>query len=197
MSIGHFHWLTPMPNSPPSKTLQQTIKELRAHLGLTQQNLAVMLKKALTTVARWETSRPPKGAILFELQGLALDNGLPELASVFEEAIVTDALVGSRALTVPVTDDEKHLVGALLLLLRLDISVWRENRVKNPILAITKAIREGVDIVRTLTASHQLTQEQLDKAARIEDKALNNLERVVGQRLTRAETEKRTRKRSA
>lgn len=63
--------------------LQQAIVELRRRLGLTQQDLAVHLGKAVVTIARWETARPPRGESLAALVRMAEAAGHDDLAAAF------------------------------------------------------------------------------------------------------------------
>lgn len=75
---------------------QCAVIQLRKTLGLTQQELAVQMGKAVVTIARWETSRPPTGVALVELEQVALNGGQRELATMFkslaEEKRVRSAL---------------------------------------------------------------------------------------------------------
>lgn len=63
--------------------LQQAIVELRQRLGLTQQDLAIHLGKAVVTIARWETARPPRGESLAALVRVAKATGHEDLEAVF------------------------------------------------------------------------------------------------------------------
>jgi len=67
--------------------VQQAIVELRRRLGMTQQALAVHLGKAVVTVARWETTRPPKGESLVALIRMAQAAGHDDLAAVFTRSL--------------------------------------------------------------------------------------------------------------
>jgi transcriptional regulator with XRE-family HTH domain len=82
------------------------VLDLRAALGgITQQELAVRMGKAVVTIARWETSRPPSGPELFGLCGFAIAEGLPEIALDFLIPRVTQTLDESIALLTDVTLD--------------------------------------------------------------------------------------------
>jgi transcriptional regulator with XRE-family HTH domain len=50
--------------------------ELRTSLGDTQEEFAARLRTALSTVARYETSRPPAGAMLLRLAAVAEQNAI-------------------------------------------------------------------------------------------------------------------------
>jgi transcriptional regulator with XRE-family HTH domain len=83
----------------PRTHVQQAVIDLRAALGgITQQELAVRMGKAVVTIARWETSRPPSGPELFGLCGFALAEGLPGIALDFLTPRVTQTLDESIAL---------------------------------------------------------------------------------------------------
>src|SRR5689334_23273410 len=75
--------------STPDST-SQAVRRLREHLQLTQQQFANTLQVAITTVARWETTRPPRGKALADLELLATSQGQSELASIFIQALRHD-----------------------------------------------------------------------------------------------------------
>jgi DNA-binding XRE family transcriptional regulator len=66
--------------------LSSAVHELRFTIGQTQQQFAQTIKTAITTIARWETTRPPKGKWLIRLALTAQEHGLEELSSTFREA---------------------------------------------------------------------------------------------------------------
>ena len=57
--------------------------ELRETLKLSQQNFSTALGVTISTIARWETSDPPKGYSLIRLALLAGDRMLPEIRDRF------------------------------------------------------------------------------------------------------------------
>jgi len=61
--------------------------KLRAALGDSQQQFANRLQTAVTTVARYETSRPPSGTALADLARLASDIGRGDLVFEFLSAL--------------------------------------------------------------------------------------------------------------
>lgn len=67
--------------------IQENVVALRKALGLTQQDLAVRMGRAINTVARWETSREPAGISLLQLRDFALTSGLPEIAAGFKSPL--------------------------------------------------------------------------------------------------------------
>jgi transcriptional regulator with XRE-family HTH domain len=72
---------------------REAIIELRKSLGKTQQSLAVdVLKTAVTTVARYETSHPPSGEALLRLANIAADHGKIELSEEFKFLYLEEVL---------------------------------------------------------------------------------------------------------
>lgn len=66
------------------------VRELRKSLGDTQQQFANRLNLAISTVVRYELSRPPKGMMLGMFERLAAKNGRQDLAQVFQHALVAE-----------------------------------------------------------------------------------------------------------
>jgi transcriptional regulator with XRE-family HTH domain len=75
----------------------QKVREFRLAIGQTQQQFAQTMKTAITTIARYETSRPPRGSALVRLAQLAWDNGQREFADFFSRAFAEDMRAGSTA----------------------------------------------------------------------------------------------------
>ena len=66
---------------------------LRKALGMTQQRFAVEeLKSALNTVARYETTNPPRGDALLRLREIARKKGLHEIQDEFQMLYLDDLL---------------------------------------------------------------------------------------------------------
>jgi hypothetical protein len=67
---------------------------LRKGMGKTQQTFAVeVLKTAITTIARYESSNPPpRGEVLLRLRDVAREHGLHELSNRFELLFMEDIL---------------------------------------------------------------------------------------------------------
>ena len=68
--------------------LCDAVRKLRIALGESQQAFAYRMKTAIRTVARYETTTPPKGKALAERFWVAADTGNTELANVFRGALV-------------------------------------------------------------------------------------------------------------
>jgi transcriptional regulator with XRE-family HTH domain len=66
---------------------QQAVVDLRRALNLSQQKLATLMGKSIVTVARWETSRPPTGASLYELLLFAERRGQRDIARALADVI--------------------------------------------------------------------------------------------------------------
>lgn len=69
---------------------REALKKLRLGLKETQQTFANRMKTAITTIARYETSRPPRGRALVQLEKIARENGFEEYANVFRDALNED-----------------------------------------------------------------------------------------------------------
>jgi hypothetical protein len=63
--------------------VQAAMVELRARLGLSQQDLSNLLGVGLPSVGRWETREDPAGIMLANLRDLATKHGHGDLAAVF------------------------------------------------------------------------------------------------------------------
>lgn len=78
--------MRPRLSSLPRSPVSEAVRQLRLHLGLTQQLFAVKLGTALATIARYETDRTPRGKILIEFNRLAEQAGRKDLAQIFSRA---------------------------------------------------------------------------------------------------------------
>jgi transcriptional regulator with XRE-family HTH domain len=72
--------------------LSLAVIELRTSLADTQQQFAARLRSALSTVARYETSRPPAGDVLLQLAQIAEKNRLSKLQNLFRWRYVDEAM---------------------------------------------------------------------------------------------------------
>ena len=71
------------------------VSDLRLAMGMTQQRFAVeVLKTAITTVARYETTHPPRGDALLRLAKIAAQNDLLDLAARFRRLHLDEVLSG-------------------------------------------------------------------------------------------------------
>jgi transcriptional regulator with XRE-family HTH domain len=77
---------------------QRAIVELRKHLGMTQQQLSTLMGVTLTSVGRWETTRPPRGFYLWHLAFLAKQSTQPHLQRIFLEGLAKGSGEDSRLL---------------------------------------------------------------------------------------------------
>jgi hypothetical protein len=87
----------------------EALISLRKAMGKTQQTFAVeVLKTAIGTVARYETSDPPRGEVLLRLRDIARNHEFHELAIKFE-LLYLDGVqknLGSRLILIPATESE-------------------------------------------------------------------------------------------
>ena len=89
------------------------MRRLRRELGDTQQRFAHRMKMAISTIVRYESTRPPRGEVNDQFHKLARSNGLFELASAFKRARLSARLSG-----IPLTIEENIWCHALLDLMR-------------------------------------------------------------------------------
>jgi transcriptional regulator with XRE-family HTH domain len=68
--------------------VSNAVRELRESLSQSQQQFSNTIGVAMNTVARWETTRPPKGKALNDLRELAIENKKTELAWIFGDALL-------------------------------------------------------------------------------------------------------------
>jgi transcriptional regulator with XRE-family HTH domain len=87
--------------------VQKALTQLRKSLGMTQQELSERLGVILNSVSRWESSRPPSGHSLWQLQRFARDVGAPEIAAIFQRAI--DQENPKHTFTLPMPPDTEAL----------------------------------------------------------------------------------------
>ena len=73
--------------TPGRHAISNALVDLREHLGETQQQFANRIGAAVTTVARWETKRPPKGKILAQLEQAARNSGAVDIAEFFHTTL--------------------------------------------------------------------------------------------------------------
>jgi hypothetical protein len=93
----------------PRDAASEALIALRLAMGKTQAAFAVeVLKTAVTTIARYETSHRPPGDVLLRLADIANEHGLAELQSKFQLFYLEDAMrnLGSKLVMVPRTGTE-------------------------------------------------------------------------------------------
>ena len=73
-----------------SPSLAQAVRQLRLALGETQEAFARRLQTTVRTVARYESTAPRSGLVLTRLAQIAASNRQPELAQVFQDALVAE-----------------------------------------------------------------------------------------------------------
>src|SRR5579884_1076946 len=112
----------------PQNEVTRAVRHVRDALGLTQQEFASRLGMAISSVVRYELSRPPKGKVLARFRRFAQEHGLDEYADVFRHALAIELDMKVRELTptrrrvsAEITcnnSDEEYWVHALLTVLR-------------------------------------------------------------------------------
>lgn len=87
--------------SPPRRSVvSQALIELRKLIGETQQQFANRLGTAITTIARYETTRPPRGRVLVRLEQIARSKGHKKCARAFRSALEKEFGVQAPAIRV-------------------------------------------------------------------------------------------------
>jgi transcriptional regulator with XRE-family HTH domain len=103
--------------------LTATVRELRESLGLTQQEFAHRLNKAISTVIRYETTREPRGKALIELAEFASANGRADLSRELVGALERELGTGVLLLGAGLSSMDREQV--LVDVLRLQKLEWR------------------------------------------------------------------------
>ena len=73
--------------SQGARKITETVKSLRLALGDTQQQFAQRTGLAISTVVRYESTRPPRGVRLAQMERLARTEGKNEIALALHEAL--------------------------------------------------------------------------------------------------------------
>jgi transcriptional regulator with XRE-family HTH domain len=142
------------PRKSEPNPVSDAVQKLRNCLNQTQQEFANSLGVAITTVARWETTRPPKGRALSDLNKLALENKQWELAKIFGDALadelgLTEIVGPARNIIIsdppvtflpPRTDEEAAVADAA-------IAMWRDKKGR-PVLK--SAIGSTIEMLKLL-----------------------------------------------
>ena len=76
--------------------ISEAVRSLRVALGDSQQAFAYRMKTAIRTIARYETTRPPKGKALSEFYRVALEVGNQDLATVFRNSLTAEMGVAGK-----------------------------------------------------------------------------------------------------
>jgi transcriptional regulator with XRE-family HTH domain len=79
--------------------LSRALITLREQLGETQQKFADRVGLTVTTIARYETQRPPRGQMLARLEQVARSEGHAECANTFLSALEKELGSGALSLT--------------------------------------------------------------------------------------------------
>jgi|SRR5579884_574462 len=84
-------------------SITDAVRRLRQELGDTQQSFAQRTGLAISTVVRYELSRPPRGDALKTFKELAEQHGFTDLARIFAYAMGTDIGPETGALHAAIT----------------------------------------------------------------------------------------------
>ena len=131
-------------STKPANPIMGAVRDLRLALGDTQQSFAQRLGLSISTVVRYELTRPPKGTALAQLMQVASENNQPDIAMVFAGALADElgyrepreVIVSSlhRFVEVTIKPEEKPDFEALLTILRNpgllsgELAAWKKLR---------------------------------------------------------------------
>jgi transcriptional regulator with XRE-family HTH domain len=152
--------------------LSQAVKKLREALGQTQQEFAQTLNAAITTIARYETGRSPKGWFLARLAEIASQNNQIELSKVFRGALIKE--LGSWDSTgytldlEPKDDRERLYVAAVLTVLRNEQFTHLLPRLKSALADVAKLNIDKLEWTKKNRIAQQ-TAREMSKAGKTPD----------------------------
>jgi len=108
-----------MESKEKSLSLSEAVRALRQALGDTQQSFAHRLGLAISTVVRYELTRPPSGAALLTFANLAEQADREDLKQIFlYEFAVENGMLKNRSGFSSRWNDENELEGFLFLALK-------------------------------------------------------------------------------
>jgi transcriptional regulator with XRE-family HTH domain len=143
---------------PHRREVGEAVRQLRSTLGLTQQAFAVELNTALTTIARWETVRSPRGSTLGLLAQLAEKSGRPDLAGVFRKELMVELALVLRSQfrysmrhQRQAVSGEEALISVVRELGRLSQSFEKPHLTRGEMIRIGKEIGQHVKELEALT----------------------------------------------
>jgi transcriptional regulator with XRE-family HTH domain len=117
--------------------------ELREHLGETQPQFANRIGVAVTTIARYETQRPPRGQMLARLEQVARSEGHTKCANTFRFALEKELGSGAFDLTRKQRRNPWRLYGRDQLMQVYDEFVGEINRDGDTVVAIRMEFDAG------------------------------------------------------
>jgi DNA-binding CsgD family transcriptional regulator/DNA-binding transcriptional regulator YiaG len=106
--------------SKREEIVARTVKSLRLALGDTQQSFAHRTGLSISTAVRYETSKPPRGKALVQMEQLARENGIAVLADIFNAALSLELgfkaprLGRSKASPRPGTEEDHSILAMVL-----------------------------------------------------------------------------------
>lgn len=141
-------------------------------MGKTQQTFAVdVLNTAIGTIARYETSDPPRGEVLLRLRDIARQQGLNELSTRFELLFMEGILekLTYRLTTFPATETRPvYGIGVLRLKGELALSsMYDYQKILGQLDSSDSAIRQSA--VSALAALRRSARKTDDPADEIHD----------------------------
>ena len=179
----------PYPNLPHGATVAAAVRELRSELGLTQQALAVEMETALTTIARWETKRSPRGRTLKDLADRAEQAGRKDLVAVFRKQLMRELGVALRSqFRYAVRHQRQAQSGAealreVVALLRAAAELHRKpNLTTDEFAAVTDALDGAVQTLEILVAAAEPIAESAGlQVTWVEEGGIDRLDRYCAE----------------
>jgi transcriptional regulator with XRE-family HTH domain len=109
-----------------AKRVVKAVRALRVALGDTQQSFAHRLGLAISTVVRYELTRPPRGIELGRFYHLAIEHHLTHIADVFARAMELE--LNMRGERIPRTIEESLVADVAFLVMRNRENVYGVDR---------------------------------------------------------------------
>jgi transcriptional regulator with XRE-family HTH domain len=130
-------------------SVSEAVRQLRSTLGLTQQAFAVEMGTALTTIARWETVRSPRGRTLNLLAQRAEKTERPDLAATFRRELMAELGFALRSQFRYAVRHQRQAASGAEALQSVVQELRRLSEVfKQPNVNLDQAIRAGKEIQR-------------------------------------------------
>jgi transcriptional regulator with XRE-family HTH domain len=162
--------------------LTAAIKQLRAHLGESQQVFANRLGITSRAVANYEAGRTPTRRVLWELMMLAGRTNNPDIENLFVEAYNATM----QNLTKPANDEEEAWVRMVLTMLRNKNYVPALNELGHSLLAAAEGLMSASKQGNTLTTDNEELEEAVSWVrSQITPSAEQQLRRLASDRRSR------------
>ncbi len=176
----------------PRNPVTAAVRELRLALGDTQQSFAQRLGLAISTVVRYELTRPPKGNALRMLARVAEENKLASVATCFRQALAAELGAwdpGDLKLKLePQTNTERLWVSAILAVLR---NPQYASLIPKLVRLLREPAEKSIKILEWHKGLHQLTKQAIsmleqgvtqEQIAKVLDVPINDVRQLAAWR---------------